>query len=198
MGLSAAERQRRSRAHRRGDHSLCDRQRCEQGLSRPAEPDVTGDAVTPPAVRLRSRGLRLWRELTAEGEPPPLERVLIEEACRLADRLDRFDGIVNGRDRSWLTLELDDLGDGAEVVVDKVLAEARQQQVAFKQLLAELRQSRSATAGATGGVRRGAGGQPRTSGTGARSVAGVKGAGRGGVLADLTSRLAARRDDAAG
>lgn len=144
MADSPAERQRRSRHHKRGDHSLCDPTRCGDGASPTAVTDVTRNAVTGPgavgpAVRLRARGQQLWRDLTAAGEPSPLERVVIEEACRLADRLDRFDAIVNGRDRAWLTLELGEDGVDVTVVVDKALSEARQQQAVLKQLVAELR-----------------------------------------------------------
>lgn len=65
-------------------------------------------------------------------------RAVLEEACRLVDRLDRLDAILNGRDRAWLALELDDAGE-VTLVVDKLLSEARQQQLALKQLAAELR-----------------------------------------------------------
>ena len=86
----------------------------------------------------------MWRQLVDEADPGPAELVLIEEACRLADRCDRLDAIVNGKDRVWLTLEIPDDGGTAEVVVDKLLAEARQQQLTLKQILGELRQAGAA------------------------------------------------------
>lgn len=48
MGTTAAERQRRSRAHRKGDHQFCDPARCD---GQPAVTDTASDAqpVTEPA-----------------------------------------------------------------------------------------------------------------------------------------------------
>lgn len=89
-----------------------------------------------------SRGQRLWSDLNG-ADAAPAERVLIEEAARLADRLDTLDRVLTtGGD--WLTFEpvLPD-GSVVRVVVTGVLAEARQQQATLKQLLAELRQSRA-------------------------------------------------------
>jgi hypothetical protein len=190
---TGAERQARYRAHKRGNHSRCDPDRCD-GSTVTVTPRVTRDSVTPSPTGLGTRGRRLWRDVLDEGELAPAERVLLEEACRLADRLDRLDQVLRGDIDVWMRLLVDDDAREAEIVVDKVLSEARQQQVALKQLLAELRQSRG-TAGAA--PRRGMGGQVRTSGTGARRPAGVKPSG-GGVLADLTSRLAGRGNSTAG
>ncbi len=148
-------------------------------MTRDDEP-VTAVTEVEPTVRLRARGRRLWRALTADGEPPALEVPLIEELCRLVDRLDRFDGMVNGRDRAWLQLQLDDLGE-VEVVVDKVLAEARQQQATFKQLLSELRQLRGAAA------------SPAKSTQAPPAAAVPVGGGGGGGVTDLAARIAAKR-----
>lgn len=70
----------------------------------------------------------------------PERRVLLEEACRIADRLDRLDALLSGDSGSWVRL-VEDKGDPERqiVVVDRALAEARQQAVALKQLIAELR-----------------------------------------------------------
>lgn len=117
----------------------------------------------------------------ADQAPGPIERVLIEEACRLVDRLDRIDGILSGRDRAWLTLEVDDLGAEVTVVLDKALSEGRQQQVALKTVLAELRQVRAAVSPGAG----------KPSG---KAAAGPQGG--GGVVADLTARITAARQAA--
>jgi hypothetical protein len=152
MGGTDAERQRRHRAHKRGDHSLCSPQRCRpEAVTAPVTPVTPSGQGLPPAPRLRARGRWLWRELVENGNPGPAERVLIAEACRLADRLDRLDAISNGKDRAWLQIA-DDLSaladsDGrVEIVVDKVLGEARQQQTTLKQILGELRQASSGAA----------------------------------------------------
>lgn len=136
-----AERQRRHRRHKGGDHSLCDPKRCD---------DVVTPVVTrPPDRRLGPRGRRLWEDEGGDGLTG-IRRNVLEEACRLVDRLDRLDAIVNGRDRSWLTLELDDDGQ-VTVVVDKLLSESRQQQLALKQLAGEIRAGGGAVKPATGG-----------------------------------------------
>jgi hypothetical protein len=69
----------------------------------------------------------------------PAQMVILEEACRTADRLDRLDAILRGVDAEWLTLRLGaDEGD-VTVVLAGPLAEARQQQTVLKQLLVALR-----------------------------------------------------------
>ena len=85
---TAAERQRRYRAHKRGDHSLCDPNRGCNGVT----PVTGGSAGSGPAAPtgLGARGHRLWAAL-AESIPGPAHLVLVEEACRIADRLDRLD-----------------------------------------------------------------------------------------------------------
>lgn len=121
----------------------------------------------------------MWDQLVGDGDPVEVV-VLVEEICRCADRLDRLDAIVNGRDRAWLTLEVDDVGE-VTVVVDKVLTEARQQQTTFKALLAELRASRA------GGGKQLAGGRQSKASTG--------GDGAGGIT-DLTARITRRAQPA--
>lgn len=168
---TGAERQRRYRLHRRGDHSLCHPARCN--------PATVTQPVTPGGrPTLGVRGERLWRQYADEGvELAPAERVLLEEACRAADRLDTLDRLLRGEE-PWLTMRAAEEGSPVvTLVVDRVLAEARQQQLALKGLLAELRQSR-APAKARGSSRSQA----------VRSESGV-----GGGVADLTARIAARR-----
>lgn len=103
----------------------------------------------PRPVRLGFRGTRLWEEERGDTLIG-VRRAVLEEACRLADRLDRLDAIVNGRDRAWLTLELDTEGQ-LVLSVDKLLSETRQQQLALKQLAAELRQTADTAPAGTGG-----------------------------------------------
>ncbi|QCR54945.1 hypothetical protein C1N80_06230 [Brachybacterium sp. SGAir0954] len=131
-------------------------------------------AVTAPKG-LGSRGRRLWREITEEHDLDPMQRVLLEEACRCADRLDRLEEKLSGREGAWAHLmsrvDLDDEDTRViELRVDGALSEARQQQNVFKQLLASLRLPDAA------GVRpqqRGGGRgsyAPKTSGTSASKV----------------------------
>src|SRR5688500_13433317 len=63
--------------------------------------------------------------------------VLLEEACRTADRLDRLDALLVGDLESWA--RIDHRRDGTtEVVIDSALSEARQQALALRQLLASI------------------------------------------------------------
>lgn len=178
INTTGADRSRRYRAHKRGDHSLCPPDRPDCATVTPSQPSVARDAAMTP--RLRARGRRMWDQLVDDGDPIEVV-VLVEEICRCADRLDRLDAIVNGRDRAWLTLDVDDVGE-VTVVVDKVLGEARQQQMAFKALLGELRAIRGASAKSTG--------------RGRTPQASSKGGGAG--VADLAARIAARRSRPAG
>jgi len=125
MRTPDAIRQRRSRAHRRGNHSLCDPTVCD-GKSAP---------VVELPVTLGPRGRRLKRELLALGEPAPGDRVLIEEAARLADRLDVLARILNGEDHPWLVIQID--------LRKNLLGEARQQALALRQIVAQLQEGKA-------------------------------------------------------
>ncbi|MFB7798945.1 hypothetical protein [Isoptericola sp. NPDC056134] len=100
----------------------------------------------------RGRGQKLWDEIT-EAHPVlgPEQRVILEEACRCADRLDQLDDIIAGRGVLELLhfrsmFEMDDEDERHIVMtVDGVLAEARQQQNVMKQLLVSLRLPDAAT-----------------------------------------------------
>lgn len=94
-------------------------------------------------IKLSDRGQRLWADLDGDNATPA-DRVLVEEICRLADRLDVLDRVLTtGGD--WLSFEpVTPDGVVVRVVITGVLSEARQQQATFKALLAELRQSRAA------------------------------------------------------
>lgn len=139
MGATNAERQRRYRAHKRDDHTLCDPSRCPDATSVTVTQPVTG--VTRNTERLGPVGSRLWRELNGDRATAG-QRVLTLEACRIADRLDKLDRLLSGDADNWVSLvEVKGDPDRQEVVIDKPLAEARQQATALKQIVAELRQS---------------------------------------------------------
>lgn len=100
-----------------------------------------------------SRGQRLWRDTTAElPDLGPRERVLLEEACRAADRLEALDQILSGTCDAWTSIEVSD-GGVIKVVINAPLAEARQQQLTLRALLSEIRQSKAGkkSGGETGG-----------------------------------------------
>ncbi|MFG1776626.1 hypothetical protein ACGFIG_09375 [Micromonospora sp. NPDC049048] len=184
--MTNAERQRRYRERKRAE------QRGGGGdVTSPVTPAVTRNAVTPDgptAPELGVRGSRLWQEIADEGgELKPGERVVLEEACRTADRLDTIDRILRGDEDSWMRFRsMNEDGTVVAVQINNVLAEARQQQVALKALLAELRTSRAAGSGKPAG--RG-GAKPATAGS-------TGGAAGGGGIVDLAARIARRAQPA--
>ena len=111
----------------------------------------------------------MWAESTSQWELTPTHLVLLEEACRISDRLDVLDVLIRG----FSARSGDDEGGSADV--SGLLAESRQQATALRGLVAEIRQ-----------------GQKGAAPTAAPTVA----AGGSGV-ADLTQRIAKRRAEAA-
>jgi hypothetical protein len=135
---TAAERQRRYRKHRAGDHTLCDPGRgCGDGVDAVT---VTRDAVP---VGLGDAGRRLWSAMY-DAERPGEQVALVVEACRIVDRLDRLDRLVRGDEYAWAYVRVNDDGEAA-LVIDKALSEARQQAIALKLIVAELRQAGAAS-----------------------------------------------------
>lgn len=143
---------------------------------------MTG-AVTPAVPgELGPRGRRLYAETLAEhADLGARQRVVLEEAARAADRCELLDALLRGDEQVWARVCVPDRGTQLELIVDKTLAEARQQQAALARLLSELRQSLTPAEAKPAAPA----GQPApTSG--------------GGKLADLTARIAQRRGTAAG
>jgi hypothetical protein len=161
----SAERTRRYRERKRlceeeGNHSLCGPgTKCPQVGKAPAGAvtapgDVTGDVTLPskdpvtPAplpAGLGERGSRLWEEWSAAGFGPG-HLMMLEEACRTADTLERLHGLLAADQADWLELvlneaESDDEATEFRVVVNGLLVEIRQQQANFRQQVAELRLS---------------------------------------------------------
>lgn len=127
-----------------------------------------GGFIMKPPTGLGARGRRMWRQSVETWQLTPAHLVLLEEACRIADRLDLLDGLICGG-------SADDEDDGPiSGGLAGLLAESRQQSVALKGILAELRQGQKAT--------------------GAPERAGAEGKG----VSDLSARIAARRKQASG
>lgn len=106
---------------------------------RTTEPAASPPPGVDPPRGLGERGRRLWRQ-SKPAHLPPAQRLLLEEACRIADRLERLDAILRGDERDWMRFQPDITGTVVRVVVDSVLAESRQQALALKALVSELRQ----------------------------------------------------------
>lgn len=160
--LTNAERQRRFVAHHSGDHSLCLIANCPD-LAAQNLPEVDESEWGAEATRL-------WQEL--EPHVPGHYRPLLREACRIVDRLDRLDGILQ-RKSDWLRINTMDFGENVKVKItmDGVLAESRQQAAVAQALVKDLAQFAPEKPKA----------EPKTGG-----------------LGDLSARIAARRGSAAG
>ncbi|MEV5449966.1 hypothetical protein [Streptomyces sp. NPDC052535] len=117
---------------------------------------------------LGDRGRRLWEEIPAPGSLTPSHLVLLEEACRAADRLEFLDSIV----RQATSAVNPDFKIFHEI--SGVLAEARQQQGVLKALLATISKSSVASSQFKDDSAGGAG------------------------VSDLTARIAERRREAEG
>ncbi|MBG6083250.1 hypothetical protein [Zhihengliuella flava] len=110
--------------------------------SKRPRPTKSGELRRPPG--LGKRGAKIWQELATED---PVRNSVVLEAARTADRLDELDSVIRGKGvlelmqfRSVVPKE-DDLGDDrltVEVKFQSVLGEARQQSLAFAQLLKSL------------------------------------------------------------
>ena len=104
-----------------------------------------------PQNAARGRGKKLWDEITEAHELDPSQRVILEEACRCADRLDQLDDVIAGKGvlqlmhfRHMIERDTDDERH-IVLTVDGALSEARQQQNVLKQLLVSLRLPEQAT-----------------------------------------------------
>jgi hypothetical protein len=86
-------------------------------------------------------GARLLVDLSRETDPRGVT-LLIHEAARVADRLERLDRVITGQDKDWLRVYV---SDGGEVVmkVDGAIAEERQQSSLYARLLAEIHRQRA-------------------------------------------------------
>jgi len=88
-----------------------------------------------------ARAQRLWDSLTGDRDADAAWLVLAEEACRIADRLDRLEALLSGDGREWARIEWESRGDRREIrlVFDDALAEARQQANALRQIVTTLK-----------------------------------------------------------
>jgi hypothetical protein len=100
------------------------------------------EAVVDVPAGLGVRGLDVWEALSGTDK---VRNALALEAARLADRLDELDSIIQGKGvLNLMQFRLESLpsGDGEPFVVEvkfqSVLSEARQQQLAFANVLKAL------------------------------------------------------------
>jgi hypothetical protein len=135
-----------------------------------------GDSLAPPPG-LAARGLRMWEQSLGAWQLTPAHLVLLEEACRVADRLEILDRLIRRflEGPSAFADDSDEDSGGSDGVTG-LFAEARAQQTALKGLLAEMRQGQ-----------RLAGGNAGAAGKGGGSTAG------GSSVTDLAAVIAAKR-----
>lgn len=113
--------------------------------------------------------------MTASGSLTPTHLVLLEEACRLADRLDWLNSILL---RTCSPVKANDGDDeGESPAIGPLLAEARQQATALRGIVAEIRQAQKGSVPAS-------------------AKPGTKAGGSG--VSDLSARIAKRREQASG
>jgi hypothetical protein len=111
----------------------------------------------------------------------PTHVVLLEEACRMADRLDRMDAMLEDPARAWLRFDVSEDGAEITVTIDRLEGETRMLATAFKQVVAELRQAQEES-----GSARAPGPEPQEPGGG------------GGNVVPLRASIAAKRAQTAG
>lgn len=91
--------------------------------------------------RNETAGQRLISDLSKEGDRYALT-VMIIEAGRIADRLEKLDDILSGEQTLWARLRESREGD-IYVQVDGALSEARQQATVLRHLIAEVQKQRA-------------------------------------------------------
>jgi hypothetical protein len=94
---------------------------------------------------LSGTGRAIWEAYGADKLPAP-DQALVRELARCADTLDRLDRLVVGKEDVWVVMTFDDMGE-VHVSVDKILDQRRNHQLAFKQLVAEVRAAKIPLAG---------------------------------------------------
>lgn len=148
MGLTAAERKRRQRAHARNDHSLCNPATCPATLMLPPPKPITDDELlTSGNVKcVPSRGDTLVGKLSEGRTLTVGERLMAEQAGHVLDYIDELEKGMNG---DLFTARIKRVAaDGTVIylVVTDAVKEVRQQRGMLRLLLNEFRQQAIAAA----------------------------------------------------
>jgi len=89
----------------------------------------------------RNAGQRLVDDLTRPGDPFSIT-VMIVEAGRIAERLERLHELLSGQRSAWMQVRVN-RDQVLEVRVDDAVREARQQTMSLIRLLAEIHKQRA-------------------------------------------------------
>lgn len=102
-----------------------------------------------PPKGLKAWGKQLWDTVTEVSQFDPAGYYILAEACRTADVIERLSGMLNSNSTEWVRLseeaaQVAQLETGGNVVeinltVNPVMGEVRQQRLALRQLLAQLK-----------------------------------------------------------
>lgn len=97
---------------------------------------------------LRAWGKSLWEQVTSSYQFDAAGYFILAEACRTADIIEQLAGALRSNSREWIRLaddaefKVDAHGEqyaSIKIVVDSMLIEIRQQRLAMRQLLAQLK-----------------------------------------------------------
>lgn len=97
-----------------------------------------------PPKGLKAWGLSLWDGVCKETLLDAAGYIILAEACRTADIIEKLSGALASGSSEWVRLseEAEYQADGAvkiSIVVNPLLGEIRQQRLALRQLLAQLK-----------------------------------------------------------
>lgn len=110
-------------------------------VNAPAEDHTDVDSTLPePPEYLKAKGRGLWNDLTRRYKFTDGALVLLGEACRTTDRLERMAAALSSRSTLWFEVGDIDLAEdaGVPVVVNGMIGEARQLQTSLRQTLTQL------------------------------------------------------------
>lgn len=95
--------------------------------------EVKRPPLKPRPHRLKTKGRRLWDDVTSSYDLRPDELAVLEAACRELDLLNRIERVVDGLDSLMVA------GSMGQQVVHPLVGEVRQHYTTFRQLVAALR-----------------------------------------------------------
>lgn len=101
---------------------------------------VEDEPSKPYPMYLNAAGRRLWREVTDGYDLNPAALQVLTHACRMTDKLERFDAALSSRSSLWFELDTDeaDVDKGVPIVVNGMIGEGRQLANAIRTALSQI------------------------------------------------------------